>query len=232
MLVIEQDEFRRLMSLRPALAETIFSALVARREILRSGAGCSGDQDHRLALLARGDEPALVCRALADPAHTWIDLEQADDVDTLLVKHGSQLTGHPRGDHPRGDAAARHAATFAEQLGLTFQPVPGFIFDLIVVGSGPAGLAAAVYGASEGLSTVCLDSVTGRWSGRVELADRELRGIPQRHLRRRPRRPRCRAGDATWGAAELAVRGRRPARRRKLPRSRRCATAARSPPGR
>ena len=47
---------------------------------------------------------------------------------------------------------------FAEHLGLTFQQVPGYIFDLIVVGSGPAGLAAAVYGASEGLDTVSLDA--------------------------------------------------------------------------
>ena len=45
-------------------------------------------------------------------------------------------------------------AVFAEHLGLTYQPTPGYIFDLVVVGSGPAGLAASVYGASEGLRTV------------------------------------------------------------------------------
>jgi len=48
----------------------------------------------------------------------------------------------------------------AEDLGLTYHPLPGFIADLVVVGTGPAGLAAAVYGASEGLSTVSLDSVS------------------------------------------------------------------------
>ena len=48
----------------------------------------------------------------------------------------------------------------AEHLGLTYRPQPGRTFDLIVVGAGPAGLAAAVYGASEGLDVVVLD-VTG-----------------------------------------------------------------------
>jgi thioredoxin reductase (NADPH) len=50
-------------------------------------------------------------------------------------------------------------AVFAEHLGLTYQPKPGYIFDLVVVGSGPAGLAASVYGASEGLRTVSLDAM-------------------------------------------------------------------------
>ena len=48
----------------------------------------------------------------------------------------------------------------AEHLGLTFRPMPGYLFDLVVVGSGPAGLAAAVYGASEGLDTLSLDAAS------------------------------------------------------------------------
>src|SRR5262249_40499562 len=47
---------------------------------------------------------------------------------------------------------------FAEHLGLTFRSVPGSVYDLVIVGGGPAGLAAAVYGASEGLDTVALDA--------------------------------------------------------------------------
>ena len=47
----------------------------------------------------------------------------------------------------------------AERLGLSYRPVAGQVLDLVVIGAGPAGLAAAVYGASEGLQTLLLDSV-------------------------------------------------------------------------
>src|SRR5580704_14006458 len=39
------------------------------------------------------------------------------------------------------------------------EPVSGSLFDLLVIGAGPAGLAAAVYGATEGLSTAVVDAV-------------------------------------------------------------------------
>src|SRR5207237_10834511 len=47
----------------------------------------------------------------------------------------------------------------AAQRGLSYPRVPGRVFDRGVAGAGPAGLAASVYGASEGLDTVCLDAV-------------------------------------------------------------------------
>ncbi len=47
----------------------------------------------------------------------------------------------------------------ADYLGLTVGTMPDGGFDLIVVGAGPAGLAAAVYGASEGLRTLVLEMV-------------------------------------------------------------------------
>ena len=47
----------------------------------------------------------------------------------------------------------------SEMLGLTIQSIPERQFDLVVVGAGPAGLAAAVYGASEGLSTLLVEAV-------------------------------------------------------------------------
>jgi thioredoxin reductase (NADPH) len=158
-VVIQQEDFRRMMSLRPALAETIFSAMVARREILRSG---DGAQAIRI-IGSRYSREAMSLRSFAEHSrlpHVWIDLEDAEDVEALLASMGVRAQDTPVAITPNGMLRRATPATFAEQLGLTFQPVPGFIFDLVVVGSGPAGLAAAVYGASEGLSTVCLDAVT------------------------------------------------------------------------
>lgn len=157
-LVIPEPEFRRLMSQRPALADTIFGALVARREILRSGAGA---QVIRI-IGSRYSSEAMSLRAFAEHSripHTWIDIEEAEDIDALLesIDLGPQDT--PVVITPTEVLRRPSAAAFAEHLGLTFHPTPGFIFDLVVVGSGPAGLAAAVYGASEGLSTVSLDAV-------------------------------------------------------------------------
>ena len=158
-LVIAQEEFRRLMRVRPALAERMFSAFVARREILRSGQGA---QAIRI-IGSRYSPEAMSLRAFAEHsrlAHTWIDVEDAEDIEALLTSIDVSQQDTPVVITPNGILRRPTTATFAEALGLTFQPVPGFLFDLVVVGSGPAGLAAAVYGASEGLSTVCLDAVT------------------------------------------------------------------------
>ncbi len=159
LLVIAQPEFRRLMSLRPALAETIFSTLLARRELLRSGQGA---QAIRI-VGSRYSPEAMSLRAFAEHsrlAHTWIDLEEAADEESLLSSLGLDAHDVPAVITPTEILRRASTATFAEHLGLTFRPTPGYIFDLVVVGSGPAGLAAAVYGASEGLRTVSLDAVT------------------------------------------------------------------------
>jgi thioredoxin reductase (NADPH) len=158
-LVVSEEQFRRLMSGRPELAETIFNALLARREILRTGEGA---QAIRI-VGSRYSPEAMALRSFAEHshlAHAWIDVEEADDAEALL-----ESLALARGDLPAvitaTDTLRRPTpGDFAAHLGLTFQPAPGYIFDLVVVGSGPAGLAASVYGASEGLRTVSLDAVT------------------------------------------------------------------------
>jgi thioredoxin reductase (NADPH) len=158
-LVVAEAEFRRLMSVRPALAETIFNALVARRELLRSGEGA---QAIRI-IGSRYSPEAMSLRTFAEHSHlaaAWIDVEDADDVEVLLASMGLRTQDIPAVITDTETLRRASTATFAEHLGLTYHPIPGYIFDLVVVGSGPAGLAAAVYGASEGLRTVSLDAVT------------------------------------------------------------------------
>ena len=158
-LVIAQADFRRLMSVRPALAETIFKALLGRRERLRSGDGA-----HAIRIIGSRYSPeAMSLRAFAEHAHlayTWIDIEDVDDVEELLRSFGVGVEDLPAVITARDVLRSPSSAEFAEHLGLSYRPTPGRMFDLVVVGSGPAGLAASVYGASEGLRTVCLDSVT------------------------------------------------------------------------
>ena len=60
------------------------------------------------------------------------------------------------------------------------------IYDTAIVGAGPAGLAAAVYAASEGLSTLVLDCRSfGGQAGRL-VPHRELSGLSHRHFRPGP----------------------------------------------
>jgi thioredoxin reductase (NADPH) len=158
-LVVPQKEFRRLMSGRPALADTIFNALLARREVLRSGEGAEAIR----IVGSRFSPQAMSLRAFAEHsrlAHTWIDVEDAEDLDALLASMGLSQQDIPAVITATEIMRRPTPAVFAEHLGLTFHAAPGYIFDLVVVGSGPAGLAAAVYGASEGLRTVSVDAVT------------------------------------------------------------------------
>lgn len=157
-LSIPPNEYRRLMSSKPDIADIIFRAFVARREIIRSGEGARA-----LRIIGSRYSPeAMALRAFATRSrlpHTWIDLEDADDVEVLLASMGLRPSRTPVVITPTAVLRRPTPGEFAAHLGLTFRPTPGYMFDLVVVGSGPAGLAAAVYGASEGLDTVSLDGV-------------------------------------------------------------------------
>ena len=84
----------------------------------------------------------------------------------------------------------------AELLGLGTEPESA-TYDVVIVGAGPAGLAAGVYGASEGLSTIVVNVSAGR-AGRDVLPDRELPRVPRRSLRRRAGRACVAAGEPAW----------------------------------
>ena len=165
-LRIRRDEFRRLMSSKPDLADVIFNALAARREKLRAGEGA-----HAVRIIGSRYSPdAVALRAFASRshlAHEWIDLEDAADAGVLLAGLGLRSVDMPAVITPTAVLRNTRPMLLADHLGLTFhRPLPGYLFDLVVVGTGPAGLAACVYGASEGLDTVSVDAVaTGGQAG-------------------------------------------------------------------
>ncbi|HYU02359.1 MAG TPA: FAD-dependent oxidoreductase [Jatrophihabitantaceae bacterium] len=79
---------------------------------------------------------------------------------------------------PDGDALLEPSdATLAERVGLATTPSADF-YDLVVIGGGPAGLGAAVYGASEGLRTVLVErTATGGQAGQSSRIENYL-GFP------------------------------------------------------
>ncbi|MFB6278938.1 MAG: FAD-dependent oxidoreductase [Salinibacter sp.] len=93
-----------------------------------------------------------------DLAYTWLDLEDDETAEQVL-----QRLEVPPDDTPivilRGEEVLRRPsnAELARATGVAACSLPEEVVDLIVVGGGPAGLAASVYGASEGLSTVCIE---------------------------------------------------------------------------
>ena len=81
-------------------------------------------------------------------------------------------------------------------------------FDVLVVGGGPAGLAAAVYASSEGLSTLVVERESIGGQAGVELADPQLPRVLARHQRGRARPARLPAGVGVRRALRADARGR------------------------
>ncbi|ORB71256.1 FAD-dependent oxidoreductase [Mycobacterium scrofulaceum] len=109
--------------------------------------------------------------------YSWF---RADDPDgqRLLKAAGEDGLRLPVVVTERGDTLVEPTdAQLADTLGLTTTPSQEF-YDLIVIGGGPAGLAAAVYGASEGLRTVLIErTATGGQAGQSSRIENYL-GFP------------------------------------------------------
>jgi thioredoxin reductase (NADPH) len=154
---IAPEDIRRIMGERPALGDVLLRAFIARRELLVAsdfqglrvfGSGASRDTFRIRDFLARNQVP-----------FTWIDLDHESQVGDLLRGFGVSEADTPVivfGSEP----LLRNPSTraLAELIGVR-RPLAQKVYDLVIVGGGPAGLAAAVYGSSEGLATVVIDSV-------------------------------------------------------------------------
>ena len=87
--------------------------------------------------------------------YRWLDVEREDEAQRLLAAAGDGEL--PLVLFPDGTTARRPSVTeLAERAGVLRRAEQPF-YDLVIVGGGPAGLAAAVYGASEGLQTALIE---------------------------------------------------------------------------
>ncbi len=89
--------------------------------------------------------------------YQWMDPAQSPEADELLKARGISAADLPIVIFADGSTLAQPTRTqLAGRIGLRVEAKSEF-YDLIVVGAGPAGLAAAVYGASEGLCTLVIE---------------------------------------------------------------------------
>ena len=153
---ISPSDIRRIMGERPALGELLLRAFIARRELLVAsdfqglrviGAGSSRDTFRIRDFLARNQVP-----------FTWIDMDHDPQVGALLQSFGLTEADTPVvvfGSEP----LLRNPSTraLADLIGVR-RPLTQRVYDLVIVGGGPAGLAAAVYASSEGLATAVIDA--------------------------------------------------------------------------
>jgi thioredoxin reductase (NADPH) len=88
----------------------------------------------------------------------WLDVEREGEAQELLTVAGVPSDRLPVAVLEDGSVLERPTVMeLAERLGVAVAPQSDH-YDLVIVGGGPAGLAAAVYGASEGLRTVMVES--------------------------------------------------------------------------
>ncbi|MGZ3353551.1 MAG: FAD-dependent oxidoreductase [Isosphaeraceae bacterium] len=153
---VSPDALRKLINDHPELGDVILQAFIARRQLLSEsgefvglrviGSRYSRDTFRVREFLAKNRVPS-----------TWFDLEADPQVKELLKRFGVSENDTPVVAWGN-KLILRNPANLelAEALGIR-RPLEQTTYDLAVVGAGPAGLAAAVYGASEGLNTVVLE---------------------------------------------------------------------------
>jgi len=92
--------------------------------------------------------------------HVWLDTE-SDPAAAVVLKHHDTDASHTPVVVLRGGEMLTQPtnAEVARAAGIAGAPKAGVTYDVVIVGAGPAGLAAAVYGASEGLQVALVDTI-------------------------------------------------------------------------
>jgi len=155
-VMIPPPQLRNVMVEEAELGERIMRALILRRVgLIQEGVGGpviigrpdSGDVLRLVGFLTRNGHP----RQVMDP-------ETDEEARTLLERFSVQTHELPIVLCPGGQLLRNPSEDeLARCIGLVGTLDPAKVYDAVIVGAGPAGLAAAVYGGSEGLSVLVLD---------------------------------------------------------------------------
>ena len=158
-LRVPSAEFRRLMATEGELSDVILTAFEARRAVLLTAAS------QTIEVVGRsGNAASLALRSYLvrmELPHRWLEAGSPQAVRALTANGMPEYsTEMPIALLYNGRVLRRTTpGELADAVGHAYRPRIDEDFDLIVVGAGPAGMAAAVYGASEGLETICLDAI-------------------------------------------------------------------------
>ncbi len=155
---VKRADFRRLVTGEPDIGETIMRAFILRRVglirhvhggVVLIGPGHGADTLRLQRFLVRNGYPHRLLDTDLDPgADGFLScFELTPDQLPVVISSDERILRNPS------------TAALADDLGLTETIDPDRVHDLVVVGAGPAGLAAAVYAASEGLATVVVEGV-------------------------------------------------------------------------
>jgi thioredoxin reductase (NADPH) len=157
LLAIPREQLKKVVTEESDLSDIILKTFLTRRSyLMRTGVGLrivgsrhSSDATRLREFAARNRLP-----------HVWIELEEDPEAEALLQRFGVKLSETPVTIW-QGKVVLKNPtnAELARAIGLKVDVPWERTYDLIVVGAGPAGLGASVYGASEGLSTLALESV-------------------------------------------------------------------------
>src|SRR5919197_6635674 len=156
-IAVERQAMRALLFEDGPLSDLVLGTFIARREALQRVQG--------IGLEIVGPHTSEATMQMLDFARnnrlpfTWRDPKDRDDPSTAALVAGLDAASIPLVRLPGGaDLRGPTTGEVSRALGIGRELAPDEEADLLVVGAGPAGLGAAVYGASEGLDTLVIDS--------------------------------------------------------------------------
>jgi len=154
-IAVDRDELRRLLFEDGPLSDLLLSTFIARREAL---------QEESVGLEIIGPHTSEPTRRIVEFAarnrlpYTWRDPQRSDDPSVAALIAALDPDELPLVTLPGGLALRNPSnGVLSRALGIGVELAAREEVDLVVIGGGPAGLGAAVYGASEGLRTLVVE---------------------------------------------------------------------------